>query len=149
MQFLFHRDQAHFADLSPELFRDAILLPVLSYHPYHADTAGDARGSVQAAASIIYTVTEQQLRFVEIDRMNSFMNDAYALLSDAEKSQFREKLPGMIGFIDEVFSNYPDCKGIFESAGVGYEVKTGLERYNAAEDWAQVKIALMELDSHG
>ena len=128
--------------ISPEQFRDKVLIPLISYHP---GTAGASLGRAQAAAAIMTFVTEQQLRHTAQAQMNQLAEDAAALLSDEEKGWLRENLPGMTALIDSAFSDYTEVSGVFADAGADSTMQSALAEEGAQEDWLRVRAALERL----
>lgn len=125
--------------VSPELLRDRILSPAISFHP---GTAGSSLGAAQVAAEIIEFITDYQLRFMTEAEMNQLMDQAYSLLGDEEQGWFQENLPQLIGLIDSVFSNYSELSGLFGDAGADSTIRSALANDKAPEDWARVRPAL-------
>ena len=130
--------------LSPELLRDGILLPAVSYHP---GTAGSTLGSAQAAAKILSFITENRFHTVPEDQANRLTQDAFALLSGEEQGWLRENLPGLIELIDSVFSDYTALSGRFDDAGADTAVRSALENEAASEDWSRLRGALVLLEA--
>ena len=130
--------------LSPELLRDGILLPAVSYHP---GTAGSTLRSAQAAAKVLSFITENRFHAVPEDQANRLTQNAFALLSGEEQSWLRENLPGLIELIDSVFSDYTALSGRFDDAGADAAVRSALENEAASEDWSRLRGALALLEA--
>ena len=131
--------------LSPELLRDGILTPAISFHP---GTAGTTLGSALAAAKILAFSTEHQLRLEDENETDQLMKDAYAMLSVEERGWLMENLPGLIDLTDSVFTDYDSLSGRFEDAGAGEMIQSVLANEHAAEDWARARKALAGLENY-
>ena len=127
---------------SPEAFRIHILTPAVSFHP---GTAGSSLGRAQAASEIISAAVDNQLRFVNQDRMNLMMEEAYAQLSEEEQAWLPENLPGLIDLIDAAYAEYGDVSGTFEDAGVGSQVRLKLGSEGSLQDWTRLRAAFAHL----
>ena len=133
-----HED-ANPESLLPELFREKILVPALSYHP---GTAGSSLSAANASAMILSFITDKHLHLEEQDRVNQLMTDAAALLIEDERNQLKETLPGLCSLVDETLAIYPENRGLYEDAGSEDMADTALAVPGASEDWARMKTAL-------
>ena len=128
--------------VSPEIIRDRILMPTISFHP---GTAGSSLGCAQAAAAVASFSAEYQLRFADEEQLLQAMEDALALLSDEETDWFRENLPRLIDLIDAAYVDYSGVSGVFADAGAEAAMKSALETAGSKEDWSLVKAVLLRL----
>ena len=125
--------------LVPELLRDEILSPALSYHP---GTAGSSLSSASAAAAILRFATDSRMHLEDQAAVNRLMADASALLTGEEQTQLRETLPGLLAFTDETLEVYPDNRGIFDDAGCVDTVDAAIKADDVKEDWSRIRTAL-------
>lgn len=124
--------------LSPEVFRDQILLPVLSCQP---GTAGVSLKTASASAEILDFVTSNSLRFADQYYVNRQMTDAIALLTEEEQGWLPENVPGVIDLVEKTLTDYEGNKGVYEDSGTADLVCAALNHSAAADDWARLKAA--------
>lgn len=126
--------------LSPETLRDQVLLPALSYHP---GTAGSSLAAANASAAILDFAAKNNLRLSGTEDANRNMTDAVALLSEEERTNLSETMPGIIALIDETLETWPENSGLYDDAGSSDLIKAALQHPDAAKDWEVVKAALL------
>ena len=126
------------SQLSPEDFRDQVLLPILSYHP---GTAGSSLAAASASASVLDFAAANQLRFADQEDVNRLLKEAIALLPEDEQGLLPESASGVISLIGSTLSDYEGNKGVYEDSGTADQVLAALNHPGAAEDWAKLKAA--------
>ena len=131
--------------LSPELLKERVLLPAISFHP---GTAGSSLGCAQAAAAVVSFATEYRFHSAGEDVLNRMTEDAAAMLAEEEAEWLRENLPGLIGMVDSAYSDYTSARGIFDDAGAGGTIEAALASENSAEDWMRLKAAMERLEDN-
>ena len=132
------------SQFSPELLKNRVLLPAISYHP---GTAGTSLGCAQSSAAVASFAAEYQLRTADGDQLNRALKDAAALLSAEEAEWLQENLPGLIGMIDSAYADYSTVIGVFGDAGADDMMRTVLIDETTVQDWAKLKAALMQLET--
>lgn len=125
--------------LTPELVRDLVLRPALSYHP---GTAGSSLAAANASVAILDFAVNNDLRLVGQDYVNQVVADALALLTEEERGWLAESMPGIIALIDETLEIYPENSGLYDDAGCSDLIKTAVDRPYTSENWSALKTAL-------
>ena len=131
------------SQFSPELLKNRVLLPAISYHP---GTAGASLGCAQSSAAVASFAAEYRLRTADGDQLTRSMKDAAALLSAEEAEWLQENLPGLIGMIDSAYADYSTVIGVFGDAGADDMMRTVLIDETTIQDWAKLKAALIQLE---
>ena len=124
--------------LTPGLFQEQILQPALSCQP---GTAGSSLKAAYASARVLDFVTSNHLYLTEQEYINQIMADAVALLTEEERSQLQETLPGLFALIEETIEIYPENSGLYDDAGCYDLIENALRRSYVAENWARLKTA--------
>ncbi len=132
------------SQLSPELLKNRVLLPAVSFHP---GTAGSTLGCAQASAELASFAAEYQLRFTDETTMNQAMGNAVSLLTEEEAQWLQENLPGLIGMIDSAYTDYSTVIQVFGDAGADGTMRTVLADETTEEDWAVLKAALIHVEN--
>ena len=132
------QDLRYNPQLTPGLFQEQILQPVLSCQP---GTAGSSLKAAYASARVLDFVTSNHLHLTEQEYINQIMADAVALLTEEERSQLQETLPGLFALIEETIKTYPENSGLYDDAGCYDLIENVLKRSHVAENWARLKTA--------
>lgn len=119
-----------------------ILEPAISFHP---GTAGSSLQRAQAAADILYNVTDAHFHLC--GKLAERMEDAARMLTEEEQGWLKENLPGLIEEIDAVFES--GISDIYQDAGAYGRISKAVLVEKAEEDWTAVKDGLMEILSEG
>lgn len=137
---LFRLSDGQHEQLSPALFWDNILMQIISYNPEAADPSYFA---ADATIRILNFVTDYHLHLDDQETINQLMSDAVTLLTEEEKEQLPESMPGMISLIDETLASYPENRSMFEMFEWNIQfLDNAVKTPGAKEDWARVKTAL-------
>ena len=115
-------------------------MQILSYHPAAADSSYFA---ADATIRILNFITDYHLHLDEQETINQLMTGAVDLLTEKEKEQLPESMPGVIAWIDETLETYPENRSQFEMFEWNIQFLDNAVRMpGAKEDWARVKTAL-------
>ena len=131
-------DLRYNTQLSPEVFREQILRPVLFCQP---GTAGVSLKTASASAAILDFVTSNSLRFTDQEYVNQLLSDGIALLTEEEQGWLPEIVPGVSDLIEKTLVDYEGNKGVYEDSGTADLVRAALNHSSATEDWARLKAA--------
>lgn len=124
--------------LSPEVFRDQILRPVLFCQ---SGTAGVSLKTASASAAILDFVTSNSLRFTDQDYINQLLSGAIALLTEEEQGWLPEIVPGVSDLIEKTLVDYEWNNGVYEDSGTADLVRRALNYPSVEEDWTRLKAA--------
>ena len=130
----------HHKRLSPEVLRENIFTPALTYHP---GTDGCNISAGYATAMITYFISGYHIHLEEQDYVNQMMIDATALLTEEERTQLKEGMPDLIALEDETIATYPANRSIYLECG-NYELTDlAINVPSYKDDWAKTRAALI------
>lgn len=127
---------------SPEVIRNELFTPVISFHP---GTAGSSLGRAAATAHAMAFSAEYSLSDADEHLLSKAMLTAWESLAPEEQVTFLENIGGVISTGYDALADYSSVEGIFGDAGVAELAKAFFASPDARSDWQALEQAVNEL----